>query len=326
MFKNLIVYRVGPEWSASLSQAEEALAKARFTECGATQPQSSGWVEPRGVAHGPLVESVGGQWLMALMVEQRILPGSVVKRRVEEMARQIEQSTGRKPGRKESKDLREQATLALLPQAFTKQARIRVWLDPTARLLMIDAGSAKRAEEVATQLIKAWSGLVLLPLQTTLSPAVAMAAWLAQGEAPAGFTVDRECELKAGDETKAVVRYARHLLDTDDVRGHIALGKQPTRLALTWHGRVSFVLTEALQIKKVGFDDVVFESHKGSQNHQDDGFDADAAIATGELCQLIPDLIEALDGELVPGAAPALVPVSAPPAAAAQGAEAPPWD
>jgi len=94
------------------------------------------------------------------------------------------------------------------------------------------------------------------------------------------------------------VRYVRHALDTDEVKQHVEGGKLPTRLALTWNSRVSFVLTEALQLKKVTFLDVVFEA---SSAEKDEGFDADVAIATGALCQLLPGLIEALGGEMVLG-------------------------
>nr|MBP6226206.1 recombination-associated protein RdgC [Rhizobacter sp.] len=45
------------------------------------------------------------------------------------------------------------------------------------------------------------------------------------------------------------------------------------------------------------FLDVVFEGRLRADK-QDDAFDADAAIATGELVQLIPELIDALGGEL----------------------------
>ena len=80
---------------------------------------------------------------------------------------------------------------------------------------------------------------------------------------------------------------------------HIKQGKLPTKLALTWDDRVSFVLTERLQIKKLAFLDSVFEGTKA-----DDGkFDTDVAIATGELRKLIPDLIEALGGEAKPSEA-----------------------
>ena len=96
-----------------------------------------------------------------------------------------------------------------------------------------------------TSLVKAAPGLSVMLLQSTISPAVAMAGWLGSGEAPAGFTIDRDCELKSADEMKSVVRYARHGLDTDDVRQHIEGGKMPTRLAMSWNDRVSFVLTEA---------------------------------------------------------------------------------
>lgn len=297
MFKNLTVYRVGLEWQATLAQIEEGLAAARFAECGATQPQSLGWVPPRGTAHAPLVEAIGGQWLMMLMVERKALPSAVVKRRTDELAQQVEQASGRKPGKKQTKELKEQATLELLPMAFTKRATLKVWIDAKQRLLMVDASSPARAGEVVTQLIKSLDGLTLTPLQTTESASVAMSDWLLCGEPLAVFSVDRECELKSEDEMKSVVRYARHPLDIDEVRQHIAGGKRPTRLALTWQGRVSFVLTETGQIKKIDFLDVVFEGRVRSDK-ADDTFDADAAIATGELVQLIPDLIDALGGEL----------------------------
>ena len=120
-----------------------------------------------------------------------------------------------------------------------------------------------------------------------------MAHWLKEQEPPVGFSIDRECELKSADEAKAVVRYARHPLDIDEVREHIEQGKMPTKLAMSWDDRVSFVLTESLQIKKVTFLDTVFEGQK----QDDGGFDTDVAIATGELSKLIPDLVEALGGE-----------------------------
>ena len=58
MFKNVMVYRIGEGWRPSLADAEQALQAARFVECGPTQDKSVGWTEPRGQAHGPLLESV----------------------------------------------------------------------------------------------------------------------------------------------------------------------------------------------------------------------------------------------------------------------------
>ncbi|WP_394755293.1 recombination-associated protein RdgC [Rhodoferax sp.] len=295
MFKNVIVYQIGAGWSATVAQIEEGLVSDRFIECGASQEKSVGWIEPRGEAHGPLLEAVNGQLILKLMVETRALPGSVVTRKVKERVAQIEASTGRKPGKKETRDLKDDIRLELLPLAFTKQATVLVWIDPQARWLVIDASSQARADEVVTMLVKSLPGLAVTLLNTQVSPTAAMSEWLLSQEPPTGFTVDRECELKAADESKAVVRYARHPLDTEEVKQHVAGGKLPTRLALTWDSRVSFVLTEGLQLKKLTFLEVVFE---GTAAGKDDGFDADTAIATGELRKLLPDLLEALGGEV----------------------------
>lgn len=156
-------------------------------------------------------------------------------------------------------------------------------------------------------LIEALPGLSVSLINTQTSPQAAMSHWLKEQEPPVGFTVDRECELKSASEEKAVVRYARHPLDIEEVQAHIDAGKLPTKLALTWDDRVSFMLTEGLQLKKVTFLDTVFEGTKAD----DGGFDTDVAIATGELVKLIPDLIEALGGEAESGVASAAQAVAA---------------
>ena len=79
-------------------------------------------------------------------------------------------------------------------------------------------------------------------------------------------------------------------------------GKLPTRLALTWNGRVSFVLNDKWQVKRVRFLDGVFPESDPADTGADAGenaadrFEADWTIATGELAQLMPELIEALGG------------------------------
>ena len=296
MFKNAIAYRIDQWEPPTQSTIEQRLDAARFAECGATQPESAGWVEPRGEKHGVLLESVGGQLILKLCTESKPVPSGVVKTQLEAQLDRIEAQTGRRPKGKAKREVKEQIVHALLPRAFPKRASTLVWLDLAARLVLIGAASNKKADAVVTRLVDLFGGLRLSPLQTELSPATAMSAWLSDKEAPAGFSIDRECELKQPDSEKAAVRYARHTLDIDEVGQHIQQGKLPTQLALTWNGRVSFVLTDALVIKKIKLLDVVLEN---TGPVADEGFDADVAITTGELQHLLPALIDALGGPLV---------------------------
>lgn len=330
MFKNALVYRIDHWEQPPHTDIEAKLAGARFIECGASQPESHGFVEPRGNQQGALLESVGGQLILQLCSETKGVPSGVVKDQLELRLKYIEAQTGRRPKGKMVKELKEEIVHSLLPRAFPKRGNTLIWIDLQAQRIVIGAASAKKADKVLTQLADLLGGgLRLTQLQTQLSPATAMATWLTEQEAPAGFSIDRECELKQPDSEKAAVRYARHTLDIVEVGEHIKQGKLPTQLAMTWGGRVSFVLTEALAIKKIKLLDVVLENSKGANDGKDDGgFDADVALTTGELRRLLPDLIEALGGEpaLVPAVpaapvGPALTSAAAP-AGAAQPAQA----
>ena len=299
MFKNALIYRIGSWEPPSSAEIEKRLLNGRFVECGASQPESAGWIEPRGEKHGALMEGVGGQLILKLCVERKAVPSQVIKSQLEAELDKIEADTGRRPKGKKAKELKEDIVHGLLPRAFPKRSTTLVWIDPSARLVVVGAGSTKAADRVVTLLVELLGGgITLTLLQTEVSPSTAMSDWLKTREAPAGFSIDRECELKQPDSEKATVRYARHTLDIEEVGEHIAQGKLPTSLAMTWNGRVSFVLTEALALKKLKLLDVALEGAGATQQADDNGFDADVALTTGELSQLIPQLIEALGGEL----------------------------
>ncbi len=294
-----MIYRIGAGWSAPVETMEAALAAMPFAPCSATQEKSVGWVPPRGQAHGALVELVGGHRIMRFQIETKAVPGAVVKRHFDERVAQIEAKEGRKPGRKESRDLRDDIVQDLLPMAFAKTASVMVWMDLQAGRLVLDTSSQARADEVITALVKGLDGLQLSPFNTQMSPQAAMTAWLtgSADDWPAHFAPGREVELKSADELKSVVKFTRHHLDDEQMRLHIGQGKLPTKLALDWDGRVSFVLTESTVLSKIAFLDGVFEDSATTED--EGGFDADVAIATGELGALIDDLTEALGGELL---------------------------
>jgi recombination associated protein RdgC len=306
MFKSASFFRIASDFTLPpLEALEEALQSAQFLPCGATQAESSGWIPPRGNKSTVLAEPVGASVILRLCVERRPLPASAVKDAVDAMVEKYKQETGReRASAKVKKEFKEEAIQSLLPRAFTKRSATTLWIDPVNKFLVVDSGSLTGADKVVTHLIEALGaipgsrpGLMAKPVQTALSAGAAMADWLSSREAPSNFTVDRDCELKTPDDQKSTVRYSRHTLEIDEVAQHIAAGKLPTQLAMTWNDRVSFTLTDMAQVKKIKLLDVVLDGVQ-ENGKDDDGFDTDAAIVTGELSVLIPDLLEALGGEL----------------------------
>ena len=304
-FKNLQIYRLPAPWAYTPEQMEDALASQSFVPANSNELLQQGWDSPRG--NGKLVHVVNKQMLMMLGTEKKLLPGSVITQVAKARAAEMEEQQGFKPGRKQMKELKEQVADDLLPRAFSIQSSTWVWIDPVNGWMVIDTGSASKSEDVIRLLLKAVDKFPMDTLRVAQSPVAAMTEWLLADEAPGGFTVDQDTELRATGEGKATVRYVRHTLEAADVRRHIESGKQCTRLALTWADRVSFVLTESLAVKRIAPLDVLKENNEGSSQNDDERFDTDMALMTGELSKLIADLVAALGGEMSDALAPVAV-------------------
>lgn len=296
LFRNLTAYKLTSPAAANKAALEEQLSRGAFHPCGPQDASSRGWI-PAAPNSDELVHSVGGQWLLKMRTDTKALPGSVVKDEVAKLAAAFEQREGYPPGRKALRELKELAIETLLPRAFVRQATVFVWIDPVDMRLVVDGPNSK-AEQVIEHLRYCLDEFPLALIRTELSPVSAMADWLAAGDAPAGFTVDRDCELRAPSEEKAVVRYARHPLDGQDIKDHLSSGKLPTQLALTWDDRLSFILAEDGSVRRLAFLDVLQEQLATAEDATE-LFDAEFALMTGELQKFYPALIAALGGEVV---------------------------
>lgn len=300
LFRNALVFTFADGWTPpDIAEMESFMDKLRFMPTGPTQQQSLGWVPPRGGEFDPLVESIDGQLILKVRCETRKVPSAAVNAKVDERAKAIEEEFGRRPGKKERKELKEQVTLEMLPNAIPSNKVMVFWIDRENNRIVFDATGYSLVDDVITMLVTMFTDLnnsiMVRPLSCKTSPTAAMSAWLLDSEqVPGDFTVDRDAVLKSADESKAAVRYSSHPLDINEVRDHVRHGKLPTQLAMTYDDRVSFVLTDSLVLKNLEALDTVFDGADA-----EGGFDADIALITGELVKVLNAVIEALDGLFV---------------------------
>lgn len=292
MFKNASIYRI--DFTRLIS--EGLFHENPYVPCAPTQEHASGWVPPRGEEHGALVEiAPGGIRVVKLAIETRKVPAQAVRAALDERIKLITAETGKKPGRKLQKELKEEITRALLPKAFSKVNQVMGWIDQNNGLVVIDTSSHAVCDLFITMLVRSLPEAIFRSIATAESPSACMTAWLLDDTTPDCFDIGRSCVLESGDESRASVRFKNHALDVDDVQDHIRAGKQAKALEVSWRGRLQFTITEDLRLRGIKFLDMAFE--QPSEVEAADAFDADLAITSGELTQAIKGIIEAFGGQ-----------------------------
>ena len=302
-FKNLYLFRLPQPFALEHDALNEALAADEFHPVGKATPFSYGWAAPLGRRSEQFCHTVGHYSMICTQKEERILPAAVINEQLAEKIEQIETAEARPVRRKERLQLKEELTMTLLPQAFTRSTRTWAYVDRTAGGLVIDVSSAARAEDLIAQLRASMEGAgaaLAARLPTTeQSPRVMMTQWLRGEGIPAGFELGDEYELQDTDKEGGIVRCRRQDPFSGEIQAHLDAGKQVTKLALSWRERLEFVVAEDLTVKRLRFTDTV--KQELDNGHEDPAvqFDSDFAFMTLELSKFIDELIAAFGGENV---------------------------
>lgn len=292
MFGNLTIFRFPTD--LDLDELEASLEGAALKPVGPLELKSTGFVPPFGRDSVALSHAVGRVVWLTMGTEKRLLPPAVVNATVAERLAAVEKQTGRVPGGRQRRQIKEEVLNDLLPKAFVQPGRVDMTIDRTHGFVAVDTTSRKDAEQAVSLLRLALGSFPALPLNAEVPVRTIMTGWLAGEELPEGFALAEDVELHGGLEGD-VWKGSRADLEGEEVRFHLEQGKQAVRVGLTYEDRVSFTLCEDLVLRKFKLLDLAWEQLDGHEVEDAKAeLDARYALTAAEIRKLFLALNGAL--------------------------------
>lgn len=297
-FKNLAIYRFTEPFTLSPETLEQKLLQQSFTPCGGHDEFSFGWTAPLGRSSDALIHANNGFMMICAKKEEKVIPSSVINEMLQDRISEIEEREARKLPGKERTRIKDELIFELLPRAFSFSKKTYAYIDSQGGWLVVDAASAKKAEDLLSNLRKCIGSLPVVPIGASIKPANIMTQWLLNHDSPKDIVIEDECELRSPEEEGGIIRCKRHDLALPEIKNHLDSGKQVIKLAISWADRLSFVLDESLTVKRLKFLDLIQEQAADIEVFDEtEQFDADFSIMSAELAQFIPRLLELFNAE-----------------------------
>lgn len=256
-FKHLQLYQFIEDFDFNLENLEPQLQSLSFKPCASILPMSVGWQAPVGQSEtAPLIHSANGIYLIALRIEEKILPNTVIRDQLQEKVSEIQTEQNRKLSSKEKASLKDDIYSSLLPRAFSKNSIILAMIDPKQKQLMIDTSSRGKAEEFITFLRKSVGSLPVAPLETA-NPSLIMTKWLKTQQSPKQFEIAESCLLHDSKVDGATIRCSKQDLLSENIQAFIKDGMEVNQLQLQWKQHLTFTLRDDFSITQIKYTDAV---------------------------------------------------------------------
>jgi len=289
-FKNLQLFQMTN--TLDLQHIEDQLEAFKFEPCKSIETYRLGWVKP--VPTAKQLHHIGsGATLLCLRRQEKVIPAAVVNETLQERVEEIELNQGRRVGRKEKLSIKEDILIELTPRAFVRSSFTWGYISPDDNLVIVDAASAKKADEFLDLLRQTLGSLPVVPFNTEHSPIVVMTEWLQDAtKRPDGLELDGQCELRSDLEEGSVIRAKQGELDAEEILAHIETGKQVVKLAIDWKEHVQCIICDDLTLKRLRFGDDLLEEAQDSYSDEDPmtQLDADFNLMVLELRRFIKAL------------------------------------
>lgn len=305
VLKNLNAYRVIdqaqmeielPQGETFSELLERALAANAYQPIHETQARRWGWVPLHDDAPGMAFETAGFR-VLRMRATERHLPKSAIDEVVAERCAEHLDIFGFMPARRGKMEIKERVVEELMPRAFPISRHVDIWWRHDG-VMIVDAGSDKRAEQALDLLRETLGSLKSIPMAPMTPAGRTMTTWLRDPETrPNGVTVGDVVKLRAkGDDG---VLNAKHIdPDGEEVRMALEVGRQVQMMELTLEERATFKLDEGFRFKAVRFADAVAdECDKIEAEEGIDRLAADVHILGSAAFQVVDVIMQGLGGE-----------------------------
>ncbi len=299
-FRNLTFFRFPTV--LDFSALDACLDECRLKPVSALELASRGFVSPFDRGGETLSHRVGDAIWLTIGSEEKLLPPAVVDKVLTERMEAMFLQSGRRPGGRARKRLREDILHELLPGAFVKPSRLDTMLDLQCGFACVDSASRRVAEGAVSEIRHAIGSFPALPLNAEVSPRAVMTGWIAGDLLPTGLVLGEGCTLQDPADGGSSVKCYRLDLASEEVAEHLRAGRQATRLALVLDDHIAFDLDESLVVRKLRFLDGAIDALETTE--RDDlraELDARFALMAGEVRRLFQLLERTLRLSVVGG-------------------------
>lgn len=287
-FKNIIIYQLNSPISLAPSEIESSLKSMEFIPCGQLDKQKMGWVAPLGEGSEMLTHTVNGQTLLCARKEEKMLPASAIKQHLAQKIQKLEDAQHRKLTKTEKASLKDEVINELLPRAFSRVNHIWLWIDTHEQRIIVNATSAKKAEDVLSLLRKCIGSLPAVPFKSEQPISTCLTQWVLTDSLPEQFILEEDIELKSAEQGGAVVKCKNQDIMSDEITTHIKAGKFVTKIGLNWQDRIQFILCDDGTLKRIQYATSLLDENKNLRNDtQADQNDADFVLMNSEISSLI---------------------------------------
>ncbi|MFT7565837.1 MAG: recombination associated protein RdgC [Pseudoalteromonas distincta] len=306
-FSNLIAYHFKQPVDYNQADFEAALEQDVSRTPGQQEMRTMGWTKALGKHGETLAHFSHSRILLCCKTIEKAIPSAVVNEQLAEKVDIIEREENRPVKKKEKDELKEAILFKMLETAYTKSSVVYAFIDIEKKLLVVNAGSFNKAEELLALLRKSLGTLPVVPLFSHIDLDVYLTSWLTDYKSPNGFAIGGDANLEEPDDKAAQTKFKGQELSSDEVQAHLFGGSCVTRLQLKYQDHLTFDLLNDGQIKRINYSATLKEENANIPSEEmAKKLDADFFLASGEIIEMInqlfihgfEDLIFASDNDL----------------------------
>lgn len=265
------------------------LEERRFTECGQLQLRSAGFVPVK--YDGELVEPFPGGLAFRVRIDDKIIPGSVVREELAKRVKLTQEETGRKVGKKEKAEIRQGVMDDLAMRALVKTtASVTCFYEAATGYLMVACASKAIADVCVTLLIQAVGSVKTETIHVAdvkHGVTTRLAKWLADDED--GFGVFQPCDevVLSAEKRRVSVKMGDLAQARRGLTEAMLTGFRVKSIGFHHEG-IDFRLTDDFHLKSITFPVADLE------NEEDNWWSAEAAVQVKAVSGVIGELVEML--------------------------------
>lgn len=302
LIKSAIVYKA--EVPTDATTLHNHLAERSFQPPSSLEASSAGFVPPPGADSAcGLVATFAKGLAFAVRVDEKVIPGSVVRAKTDEAVAKFIEQNGRKPGKVAKKDIKEQVMLELLAVALVRtRAIITCYYHAEKQHLVVSTTSKKLADICTSLLIMAVGSVKTQTIHVSgvkHGLTTRLKNWIHQ-EADNDFTPSEGEQVGFGNFTpadnvaltssvekrKITVNAGDLMVSKDGILEAILKGAEVRSLGLATDN-LSFRLTDDFHFKSIEHGVVDDADDESSST-----WEANAAIEMANLCEAIDAMAE----------------------------------